>query len=572
MAGSFDETAFAQLQNLLQLTDEAAITAQLPAAYLAQAFSMDEETVSSIMMMVGNTTGTMSMVEFVNVLMTPEMSANFDEATLQQLGMMQLMMNSTVNHVTYSYSDMAALLSMDAAQTKMLYTFYESGGKAEEWMMSVKTLVDFILANADTFSASMGAEAVGQLTLLQNIMNAADAGTEYTAKDMAVLLSMREAEVTPLYLLYISEHGNTSTWKVSAHKFVNFLVTDVMNNKQTAGAFDAKTAKQLKGVKKLIDASVSEKRYAATEIIDIMQTMSSDVDAGSLELLFMFYGGLKESNPEWTLTIEQLFTYLSEDLVKDERFRNVLGNDIIAQIEDAQEQMDEASDMLVGDNHSLMMINTILPDESAETTAFMELLEADCNEQLQGRYYFVGNSPMAFEMSKTFDAEMNRITILTALAIYVVILLTYRNFAIPLILVGTIQTAVYAIMTLMGMQGIAIYYLALIIVQSILMGSAVDYGILFTSYYREKRVEMAIKDALIASYNGSIHTFMTSGLILVVVTGLMGKFFPDPSMGEICSIISKGAFMSILLILFILPGVLAVCDKLVTVKKRYVEE
>ena len=303
-----------------------------------------------------------------------------------------------------------------------------------------------------------------------------------------------------------------------------------------------------------------------------MQTMSDDVDAGSLELLFMFYGGLKESNPEWTLTIEQLFTYLSEDLVKDERFRNVLGNDIIAQIEDAQKQMDEASDMLVGDNHSLMMINTILPDESAETTAFMEQLEADCNEQLQGKYYFVGNSPMAFEMSKTFDAEMNRITILTALAIYVVILLTYRNFAIPLILVGTIQTAVYAIMTLMGMQGIAIYYLALIIVQSILMGSAVDYGILFTSYYREKRVEMGIKDALIASYNGSIHTFMTSGLILVVVTGLMGKFFPDPSMGEICSIISKGAFMSILLILFILPGVLAVCDKLVTVKNRYVEE
>ena len=112
MAGSFDEATFAQLQNLLQLTDETAITAQLPAVYLAQAFSMDEETVSGIMMMTGNTTGTMSMVEFVNVLMTPEMSANFDEATLQQLGMMQLMMNSTVNHVTYLYSDMAALLSM----------------------------------------------------------------------------------------------------------------------------------------------------------------------------------------------------------------------------------------------------------------------------------------------------------------------------------------------------------------------------------------------------------------------------------------------------------------------------
>ncbi len=570
-AGTFDEASLAQMQQLLQLTDEAAITAQLPAAYLAQVFTMDEAMVSGIMQMAGNTTGTMSMVEFVNVLMTPEMSANFDEATLQQLGMMQTMMNSTVNHVAYSYSDMGTLLGMDASQTKMLYTFYESGSQAENWTVSVKDLVDFILANKDTFAATMGADGVGQLVLLQSIMNGADSGTEYTAEDMGMLLGMEEAEVKPLYLLYMSEHGDTSAWKISVHKFINFLVTDVLNNEQMAGAFDAETADQLKGLKKLVDASVSGKRYSAEELTDIMQSMSDDMDANSMELLFLFYGGLKESNPEWTLTMDQLFTYLSEDLVNDVRFSEMLGDDIKEQIADAQEQMDEAADMLVGDNHSIMMINTTLSDESDETTAFMQMLEKDCEEQLNSKYYFVGNTPMAFEMSKTFDEEMNRITILTALAIYIVILVTYRNAVIPLILVAIIQAAVYAIMTLMGLQGTAIYYLALIIVQSILMGSAVDYGILFTSYYREKRMDMGIKDALIASYNGSIHTFMTSGLILVVVTGIMGKFFPDPSMGEICTIISNGALMSIILIIFILPGILAVCDKLVTPKTRYVE-
>ena len=571
LAGAFDEAALAQMQQLMQLTDEAAITAQLPAAYLAQAFSMDEQTVSGIMMMTGNTTGTMSMVEFVNVLMVPEMAASLDAATLQQLGMMQSMMNSTVNHVTYSYSDMGALLGMAPSQTKMLYTFYEAGSQAESWTVSVKNLVDFIIANQESFGATMGAEEVAQLVLLQSIMNGADSGAEYSAKEMGMLLGMGEAEVKPLYLLYISEHGNTSSWKVSVHKFINFLVTDVMNNEQMADAFDAETAKQLKGLKKLVDASVSGKRYSAAELTDMMQSMSDDMSANAMELLFMLYGGLKESNPEWTLTMDQLFTYLSEDLVNDERFSEMLGADFKEKIADAQEQMDEAADMLVGDNHSIMMINTTLPDESEETTAFMQMLEADCTESLNNKYYFVGNTPMAFEMSKTFDAEMNRITILTALAIYVVILLTYRNFAVPLILVAIIQAAVYAIMTLMGFQGTAIYYLALIIVQSILMGSAVDYGILFTSYYRETRAEMGIKDALIASYNGSIHTFMTSGLILVVVTGIMGKFFPDPSMGEICTIISNGAFMAIILIIFFLPGILAVCDKLVTSKNRYVE-
>ncbi len=566
-AGQFDEASLAQMSQMLQLTDEAAITAQLPAEYLAQAFSMDVESVSGIMAMSGNTTGTMSMVEFVNVLMAPEMAANYDEATLQQLGMMQMVLNATVNHISYSYAEMASLLGMDSAQTKMLYTFYEAGGKAEEWTISIKDLVDFILGNKD----SLGLEGVDQLGLLQNIMNGTLNDTRYTANDMAALLGMSQDEAKTMYLFYISEHGDTSGWKVSVQKFVDFIVSDVLSDSSMADAFDEESAKQLNGMKKMVDAVVSGKMYSAAELSEIMQDMSEDMDAASMELIFLFYGSMKQSDSAWTMTMEQLFNYLSEDLVNDERFAEMLGNDFKNQIADAQEEMDEAAKMLVGANYSLMMVNTSLPEEGAETTAFMTMIEEECLNGLDGKVYFVGNTPMAYEMSKTFDDEMNRITILTAFAIYVVVLLTYRNAMIPLILVAVIQAAVYAVMTLMGIQGTSIYYLALIIVQSILMGSAVDYGILFTSYYRETRMEMGIKDALITSYNNSIHTFMTSGFIMVVVTGVLGEFFPDPSMGEICKIISSGALMAIILIVFILPGILAVCDKLITPKTRFVE-
>ena len=570
-AGQFDEATIAQMKQMLQLTDEATITAQLPAAYLAQAFSMDEATVSGIMMMTGNTTGTMSMVEFVNVLMSPEMAANYDEATLQQLGMMQMVMNASVNHTKYSYKDMASLLGMDAVQAKMLYTFYEAGSKAGEWKMSMKTLVDFIVLNQDAFGDTMGEDA-GQLVLLQSIMEGTINGTKYKVSDMAELMGMNEAEAKTMYLFYISEHGDTSKWVLSVQKFVDFIVADVLGDEELAESFDAESAKQLTGVKKLIDAVISGKMYAASELTEIMQDMSDEMDTDTMELIFLLYGSMNQSNPEWTMTMQQLFTYISEDLVNDERFSEMLGADFKEQIADAQEQMDEAAEMLVGENYSLMMLNTSLPEEGEQTTAFMQMIEEDCNTNLNGTVYFVGNSPMAYEMAKTFDAEMNRITILTALAIYIVVLLTYRNAVVPLILVAIIQSAVYALMTIMGMQGTSIYYLALIIVQSILMGSAVDYGILFTSYYRESRQKMGVKDALIASYNGSIHTFMTSGLIMILVTGILGEFFPDPTMGEICKIISSGALTAVILIIFILPGILAVCDKMITPKTRFVEE
>ncbi|NCB52598.1 MAG: hypothetical protein EOM54_12075 [Clostridia bacterium] len=95
----------------------------------------------------------------------------------------------------------------------------------------------------------------------------------------------------------------------------------------------------------------------------------------------------------------------------------------------------------------------------------------------------------------------------------------------------------------------------------------IDYGILYTTYYRENRATMDVKNALIAAYNGSIHTLLTSGLIMILVTGILGNFFPNPTEGQICLSLSKGALSATILIVFILPGILATFDKAICRKK-----
>jgi len=95
------------------------------------------------------------------------------------------------------------------------------------------------------------------------------------------------------------------------------------------------------------------------------------------------------------------------------------------------------------------------------------------------------------------------------------------------------------------------------------MGATIDYGILFASYYKESRASMGRCEALIAASNGSIHTILTSGLIMVLVTGIVGYAFNNPSVGQICMTISKGALCAVILIVFILPGVMATFDKLI---------
>lgn len=79
---------------------------------------------------------------------------------------------------------------------------------------------------------------------------------------------------------------------------------------------------------------------------------------------------------------------------------------------------------------------------------------------------------------------------------------------------------------------------------------------------------MGIEAALHEAYSGSIHTIMTSGLIIVLVVGIVGNCFSNPVIGQICKTLSMGALCASLLILFILPGLLATFDKMVTQKNK----
>ena len=116
-------------------------------------------------------------------------------------------------------------------------------------------------------------------------------------------------------------------------------------------------------------------------------------------------------------------------------------------------------------------------------------------------------------------------------------------------------------------HGYSIYYLALLIVECVLMGATIDYGILFTGYYRENRKHLDSRGALEAAYNGSIHSIMTSGLILILVTGVFGYLYSDPTVAEICRTISMGALSAVLVIL-LLPGILSALDRLIVRRKQ----
>ena len=138
-----------------------------------------------------------------------------------------------------------------------------------------------------------------------------------------------------------------------------------------------------------------------------------------------------------------------------------------------------------------------------------------------------------------------------------------------MLLVLVIQCAVYIVMAYLSLTGSRIFFIALIIVQSILMGATIDYAILFTSYYVENRsyFKMSIRDALISTYNRSINAILTSASILIIVTAIVGNL-ASAIAAAVCQAISLGTFCATLIILILLPALLATLDKFVIKDSR----
>ncbi len=244
------------------------------------------------------------------------------------------------------------------------------------------------------------------------------------------------------------------------------------------------------------------------------------------------------------------------------------GEDMAAALGRMDGMMDSVRGLLIGPEHSLTMISATLPVEGEETSRFLESLEDRLGREMSGDWYLIGNSVMNQEMKRSFGGELLTITLLTAAAIFLVVLFSFRNLAVPVILVSLVQCGVFLAVSTTWLLGYKMYYLALLIVQCILMGATVDYGILFANIYRERRGSAGIRQALEEACDQAMYTILTSSLFMIFGTGAIGVSPADPTIAQICQSISIGACAAMLLVIFVLPGLLAALDRMVIPKNR----
>ena len=225
-----------------------------------------------------------------------------------------------------------------------------------------------------------------------------------------------------------------------------------------------------------------------------------------------------------------------------------------------KQQLDSAREIFIGEHYQRMILNPSFSVTDPDFNPCMEAILAAA-ENIYGNQYYVTGGPMsAYDIGKAFHSDLMKVNLITLLAILLIVILSFRSFLLPLLLVFVIEGAIWISMGLSRVFGQSVFFISYLICLSIQMGATIDYGILLSDQYRMiRRGGKLPKEALQEALNKALPTVLTSGVITAgFIIGIQCSIYYISSIGLL---ISRGALMSVLLVLLLLPALLSLFDR-----------
>ncbi len=249
----------------------------------------------------------------------------------------------------------------------------------------------------------------------------------------------------------------------------------------------------------------------------------------------------------------------------DDFIKAVLGDDADAldNYEDIRDQIQNAEKQLIGEHYSRLVFEIDGSDESKETFALIERLQKKVKDKYPDAI-FAGDAMANYDISNSFTLDNTKVTVFTILFVYVILLFTFKNWAIPIPLVFTIQSAVFINFAYFAWVGSNCYFFVNLIVSAIQMGATIDYAIVITNRYMDLRKNSESRGkAMIESLNQAFPTILTSGTILVSASFLIGIMVEDPLISTLGSCLCRGCLISIACAMIVMPSLLLLFDKFI---------
>lgn len=221
------------------------------------------------------------------------------------------------------------------------------------------------------------------------------------------------------------------------------------------------------------------------------------------------------------------------------------------------------TELLKNDNYQMVLINSIYKVASDEVNQQVDEINVVLDKYDEGAM-LVGEAPLTKDLIDITDTDFKTVSFVSIGIIFVIILILFRSISLPVILVGVIEFAIFVNMGIPFYTGTTLPFVASIVIGTIQLGATVDYAILMTTRYKRERSLGASKyDAITIAHQASAQSIIVSALSFFAATIGVGFYSNIDMISSLCILMARGAIISMVVVVFILPSMFMVFDKVI---------
>ena len=294
----------------------------------------------------------------------------------------------------------------------------------------------------------------------------------------------------------------------------------------------------------------------------------TDLDYELVQLLYTAYaatdedyGSVVSGIDTYAIPLMDLFFFISE---QTDSGMLTLEGEMGDMLSGLSEQLKTAKAQMLGEHYSRMVIALNLPEESEETFAFLQTIHREAERFYPAdQVYLVGNSTSDYDLAVAFERDNIVISVLSILFVILVLLFTFKSVGLPVLLILVIQGSIWMNFAYPAVAGTPVFFMSYLIISAIQMGANIDYAIVISSRYLEMRETLPPKESIVKAMTLAFPTVLTSGSIMAAATFLLGFISTEPSIVGMGECLCRGTLISIFLVMFILPQLLVLGDKII---------
>ncbi len=252
---------------------------------------------------------------------------------------------------------------------------------------------------------------------------------------------------------------------------------------------------------------------------------------------------------------------MAKDMEKVPGIKYVLGLENVLGAEVPEELLpEELVSTLKSGRSELLLVNSEYKVASDEVDGQIDSLNA-----ILKRYdpsgMLIGEAPCMKDMIETTDHDFKVVNAVSIAAIFIIIAIVEKSISLPFILIAVIELAIFINLGLPYYLGQSLPFIAPICISTIQLGATVDYAILMTTRYKAERRTKSSKESAAAALAVSLPSIIVSGCGLFAATFGVAVYSDMDIISSMCMLMARGAIISVLMVAFILPAMLILCDK-----------